>query len=106
MVAMRQNGEKMSQDKMNTGSEDLQKTMEIPAIGGKNEPVGEIFDPWHLDKGGPPEDILSSIAKTLEKAEKMSGTMSIPLQPEEEQPSEENLKEETGSLFSSFFTTG
>ncbi len=95
MVAMRQNGEKMSQDKINLNSDDWQKTMEIPAVSKKNEPIGEIFDPWHLDKGGPPESILSSIAKTLEKAEKMPGTISIPLQPEEEQPSEENLKEET-----------
>lgn len=88
----------MSQDKINWDSDDWQRTMEVPAVGGKDEPAGKVFDPWHLDGDGPPENIIDSIAKSLEKAEKMPETITVSLQPEkgelpEEKPAEEMAEE-------------
>ena len=85
----------MSQDKINWDSDDLQRTMELPAVGGKSEPAGKVFDPWHLDGDGPPENIIDSIAKSLEKAEKMPETLTVSLWPEKEEPAEKNPSEET-----------
>lgn len=71
----------MNQDKTNFTSDDLQKTMEIPAAGGKKEPSGGIFDPWNLNSGGQSESILNSIAKSLSESDKMPETITVDAQP-------------------------
>lgn len=88
----------MKDDKINFTSEDLQKTMEVPAVGGKDEPSGKVFDPWHLDGDGPSESILDSIAKSLQNAEKMPDTITVSLVPEEEikAETEEETTPQTG----------
>ena len=68
----------MNQDKNNFNSDDLQKTMEIPVIrGGKIEPSGGIFDPWNLNSGGQPEEIIGSIAKSIKESDKMPESITI-----------------------------
>ena len=74
----------MNQDKINFTSDDLQKTMEVPAVDGKDSPAGEVFDPWHLDTSGPPDSVIDYIAKSLSGADKMPEIITVSTQPDEE----------------------
>ncbi len=75
----------MKEDKEIYNSEDWQRTMEVPAVGSaKKEPAGGIYDPWHLNSGGPSESILDSIAKSLREADSMPEMLIISDKSEEE----------------------
>ncbi len=95
----------MNQDKENFNSEDLQRTMEVPVAGGKKESAGGIFDPWHLNAGGPSDSILDSIAKSLQESNKMPETITVSAQDDEKKQepdkaklSAENMKEISGEI--------
>ena len=87
----------MNEEREKYSAEDWQTTMEVPAVrGGKKESSGGIFDPWHLNDGGPSNSILDSIAKSLKESDKMPKTLVVSEQPAGEEE-KTDISEETES---------
>lgn len=80
----------MNQDNNNFGSDDLFKTMEVPAAKGRDDSSGGIYDPWKLSSDDADDEVIKYIAERLSGSDKMPREIEfVPPQPEETvQPSE------------------